>query len=298
MNSDIKVIKNIEKITGKPVKFVKGDILDGKLLDKVLKKENFDAVIHFAGLKAVGESGEKPLWYYKNNVAGTVTLLESMAKHNVKKIVFSSSACVYGVPKALPYTEALPVTKATNPYGETKIMIERILESQASADKDFSAIILRYFNPVGAHESGLIGEDPTVPNNLMPYIAQVAVGRRPVLQIFGNDYKTPDGTGIRDYIHVVDLAIGHVAAIEKIKTAGVHVFNLGTGKGASVLEIVKAYERANGKPIPYKFVPRRDGDLAIYYASCDKAKKVLGWTATRNIDDMCQSVVKYMESKK
>ena len=295
-NSSEKIVGLIEQITGRSVVFIKGDLLDYRLLDKTFKAEKFDAVIHFAGLKAVGESVEKPLLYYENNVCGTVNLLKSMIKHNVKTIVFSSSATVYGNPKSLPIYEDFP-TSPTNPYGETKLMIEKMLADVCKSKKDFTAVILRYFNPVGAHESGLIGENPVgIPNNLAPYVAQVAAGKRPKLHVFGDDYATPDGTGVRDYIHVTDLSLGHVAALEKIKEPGFHVFNLGTGKGTSVLELVRAYEKACGKKIPYEIAPRRAGDIAECYANCDKAKKILGWTAKRNINDMCRSMHKYYEN--
>jgi len=295
-NSDAKVKNVIEKITGKSVEFFKGDILNSKFVDKVFAENKFDAVIHLAGLKAVGESVQKPLMYYENNVCGSVILLKAMQKHGVKKIVFSSSACVYGNPASLPIFEDFPLAP-TNPYGQTKVAIEKMLEDLCTADKDFTAVSLRYFNPIGAHQSGLIGENPKdIPNNLAPYIAQTAAGIRPYLSIFGNDWKTADGTGVRDYIHVVDLAVGHMAALERIKNSGYHVFNLGTGNGVSVLELLHAYEKACGKEIPYKFVPRRDGDIAICYADCGKAKQQLKWTAKLNVDQMCQSMVTYTKA--
>jgi UDP-glucose 4-epimerase len=295
-NSDAGVIKNIEAVAGARVRFVRGDLLDEALLNKVFKKEKFDAVIHFAGLKAVGESVAKPLLYYQNNVSGTVNLLNAMQAYGVRTIVFSSSATVYGNQKA-PYTEDLPLS-VTNPYGGTKLIIENMLKDLAAADKGFNAIILRYFNPIGAHESGLLGENPRgIPNNLAPYIMQVASGKREFLGIFGNDYKTADGTGVRDYIHVVDLALGHIAALEKCSTAGVHVYNLGTGKGTSVLELHSAFEKAVGKAIPYKILPRRAGDIDVSLASPEKAKKDLGFEATRTIEDMCRSSWAFISKK-
>jgi len=295
-DSDVAVKDAIEKITGKAVEFVGGDILDSELVDKVFAENKFDAVIHFAGLKAVGESVGKPLLYYENNVCGTVNLLGAMQKHGVKKIVFSSSACVYGKPASLPIFEDFPLAP-TNPYGGTKVAIEKMLADLCVADKDFTAVSLRYFNPIGAHGSGLIGENPKdIPNNLAPYIAQTAAGIRPYLSIFGSDWETPDGTGVRDYIHVVDLAKGHVAALERVKKSGYHIFNLGTGKGVSVLELLHAYEKAVGKEIPYKFAPRRGGDIAVCYADCSKAKQQLKWTAKLDINEMCRSMVNYMNS--
>ncbi|MCL2229398.1 MAG: UDP-glucose 4-epimerase GalE [Firmicutes bacterium] len=294
LNSDKSVLGKIKQITGKTPKFMQGDLLDTVLLDKVFKDGKFDAVIHFAALKAVGESIEKPIEYYTNNVVGSLRLFEAMKKHGVKKIIYSSSATVYGIPEKMPLTEDSPVTHATNPYGETKIMIERILMDIAVADKDFTAVSLRYFNPVGAHESGLIGDYPKgIPLNIAPYIMQTAIGVRPHVDVFGDDYPTPDGTGVRDYIHVVDLVLGHIAALEKIKKPGTHIYNLGTGKGFSVLELIKAFEKAYDKKIPYKVAKRRPGDIAVCYANCDKAKKELGWVATRTIDDMCKSTVKF-----
>ena len=292
-NSSEETVSLIEQITGKRVKFIKGDMLDYPLLDKTFSSEKFDAVIHFAGLKAVGESVKEPLKYYENNICGTVNLLKLMLKYDIKKIVFSSSATVYGDPKSLPIYEDFPTTP-TNPYGQTKLVIEKMLGDICSANKDFTAVILRYFNPIGAHESGLIGERPNgIPNNLAPYIAQVAAGIRRELQVFGGDYDTPDGTGIRDYIHITDLALGHIAALEKVKTAGLHIFNLGTGKGTSVLELIHSYEKACGKKIPYRIVARRGGDIAECYANCDKARKILGWSAEHSIGDMCTSTHKF-----
>ena len=297
-NSSEDTVGLIEQITGKTVKFIHGDLLDYPLLDKTFKNGKFDAVIHFAGLKAVGESVKEPLKYYENNIGGTINLLKSMLKYGVKKIIFSSSATVYGNPKSLPIYEDFPLAP-TNPYGETKLVIENMLVDTCRSQKDFIAVILRYFNPVGAHSSGLIGERPNgIPNNLAPYIAQVVSRTLPKLRIFGDDYDTPDGTGIRDYIHITDLALGHVAALEKVGTAGVHVFNLGTGKGTSVLELVHAYECACGKKIPYEIAPRRDGDIAECYANCDKAKQILGWNTKLNIDDMCRSMNKFWLNQK
>ena len=298
VNSDKDVIDRIKKITGVLPKFYLGDVCDTAFLDKVFVKEKFTSVIHFAGLKAVGESVKVPLKYYKNNLIATISLLECMNKYNVKKLVFSSSSCVYGNPDKLPFTENFPLMPATNPYGATKAIIEGILTDVAKADSAFCAILLRYFNPVGAHPSCLIGEDPKgIPNNLSPYIAQVAIGKLPELSVYGNDYKTVDGTGVRDYIHVVDLAFGHIAALEKIKNPGVHIYNLGTGQGTSVLQFVKAFEKASGKKIPYTIKPRREGDIDSSYASCAKAKKELGWSAKYNIDDMCKSLWNFYNKK-
>ena len=288
-NSKEEAIKRVEHITGKSLTFYKQDILDRDGLEKVFRSEKPDAVIHFAGLKAVGESVAIPLSYYHNNVTGTLILLETMSKFNCKKIVFSSSATVYGVPKSVPIKEDFPLS-VTNPYGATKLMTENILRDLYVSDKDWGIIILRYFNPIGAHESGLIGEDPKgIPNNLVPYVAQVAVGKREKLNVFGNDYKTKDGTGVRDYIHVIDLANGHLAALDKLKEgSGVYTFNLGTGKGYSVLDVVKAFEKACGKPIPYVIAPRRAGDIDECYADPTYAKNVLKWSAKFGIDKMCE----------
>ena len=288
-NSKEEAIKRVERITGKSLTFYKQDILDRDGLEKVFRTEKPDAVIHFAGLKAVGESVAIPLSYYHNNVTGTLILLETMSKFNCKKIVFSSSATVYGVPKSVPIKEDFPLS-VTNPYGATKLMTENILRDLYVSDKDWGIIILRYFNPIGAHESGLIGEDPKgIPNNLVPYVAQVAVGKREKLNVFGNDYKTKDGTGVRDYIHVIDLANGHLAALDKLKEgSGVYTFNLGTGKGYSVLDVVKAFEKACGKPIPYVIAPRRAGDIDECYADPTYAKNVLKWSAKFGIDKMCE----------
>ncbi|CCY83947.1 uDP-glucose 4-epimerase [Clostridium sp. CAG:149] len=279
----------MEKISGKPVKFYQADILDREALEKIFESETIDSVIHFAGLKAVGESVAKPLEYYYNNITGTLVLCDVMRKHGVKNIVFSSSATVYGDPAFVPITEECPKGTITNPYGQTKSMLEQILTDFHVADPEWNVVLLRYFNPIGAHESGMIGEDPKgIPNNLVPYIAQVAVGKLPCLGVFGNDYPTHDGTGVRDYIHVVDLAVGHVKALKKIEEkAGVCIYNLGTGKGYSVLDVVKAYEKACGKEIKYEIKPRRPGDIATCYADATKAKEELGWVAERGIEEMC-----------
>lgn len=288
-NSSEEALNRVKKITGKELKFYEADILDKDALNHIFTNENIDSVIHFAGLKAVGESVAKPLEYYNNNITGTINLCEVMKKHNVKNIVFSSSATIYGTPAFIPITEQCPKGTCTNPYGWTKWMIEQILTDLNTSDKEWNVILLRYFNPIGAHESGLIGEDPKgIPNNLMPYITQVAVGKLEKLGVFGNDYDTHDGTGVRDYIHVVDLAIGHVKAIEKLnEKAGVLTYNLGTGNGYSVLDMVKAFSKACGHDIPYEIKPRRAGDIASCYADPTLAKEELGWTATKTLDDMC-----------
>ena len=288
-NSSEKSLERVEKITGKPVKFYKVDILDREGLNEVLEKEDIDSCIHFAGLKAVGESVVKPWEYYENNIAGTLTLVDVMRKHNVKNIIFSSSATVYGDPAIIPITEECPKGQCTNPYGWTKSMLEQILTDIQKADPEWNVVLLRYFNPIGAHKSGLIGENPNgIPNNLMPYITQVAVGKLKELGVFGNDYDTPDGTGVRDYIHVVDLAKGHVKAINYIfSNPGLDVINLGTGVGYSVLDMVKAFGRACGKEIPYEIKPRRAGDIAMCYADPAKAARVLGWKAEKGLDEMC-----------
>lgn len=288
-NSSEESVKRVEKISGKPVKFYQADILDREALEKIFESETIDSVIHFAGLKAVGESVAKPLEYYYNNITGTLVLCDVMRKHGVKNIVFSSSATVYGDPAFVPITEECPKGTITNPYGQTKSMLEQILTDFHVADPEWNVVLLRYFNPIGAHESGMIGEDPKgIPNNLVPYIAQVAVGKLPCLGVFGNDYPTHDGTGVRDYIHVVDLAVGHVKALKKIEEkAGVCIYNLGTGKGYSVLDVVKAYEKACGKEIKYEIKPRRPGDIATCYADATKAKEELGWVAERGIEEMC-----------
>ncbi len=289
LNSKPEALERVRKITGKDFKFYQVDLLDYDALDKVFEENDIDSCIHFAGLKAVGESCLKPLYYYHNNITGTLNLCNIMQKHGAKRIVFSSSATVYGNPASVPITEDFPLS-TTNPYGETKLMIERILSDLYKADNEWSISILRYFNPIGAHKSGLIGEDPQgIPNNLLPYITQVASGRRECLSVFGNDYNTPDGTGVRDYIHVVDLAKAHLKAIERAETVtGVEHFNVGTGVGYSVLDIVKAYESATGIKINYKIAPRRPGDIDECYANPTKAYTVLGWRAENNIEDMCR----------
>ena len=287
-NTSTAVQARVEKITGRPLAFVEADIRDRAALDAVFTAHQFDAVIHFAGLKAVGESVAQPLRYYDNNVAGSVNLFEAMQHHNVKTLVFSSSATVYGDPASVPISEHFPLS-ATNAYGRSKLMIEEILRDLIIADPSWRIALLRYFNPVGAHESGLIGEEPNgIPNNLLPYIAQVAEGRRDKLSVYGNDYPTPDGTGLRDYIHVVDLALGHVKTLTKLATApGILTYNLGTGHGNSVLEMVRAFEHASGKAVPYQIVARRPGDIAACYADPSLAKAELGWTAERDIAQMC-----------
>ena len=289
-NSSEKSLERVEKITGKPVKFYKKDILDREGLNEVFEKEDIDSCIHFAGLKAVGESVVKPWEYYENNIAGTLTLVDVMRKHGVKNIIFSSSATVYGDPAIIPITEECPKGQCTNPYGWTKSMLEQILTDIQKADPEWNVVLLRYFNPIGAHESGLMGEDPKgIPNNLLPYIAQVAIGKLECLGVFGDDYDTPDGTGVRDYIHVVDLAIGHVKALKKIQEkSGVSIYNLGTGVGYSVLDVLHAFEKACGKEIPYQIKPRRAGDIATCYCNAEKAKNELGWVAERGIDKMCE----------
>lgn len=288
-NSSAEAIRRVERLAGKSIKFYENDIRDKNALDNIFENENIDAVIHFAGLKAVGESCEIPLAYYDNNLNGTITLLEIMEKHRVKNLVFSSSATVYGDPETVPITEEFPLS-ATNPYGRTKLMIEDILRDVYAADKSWNIAILRYFNPIGAHESGEIGEDPNgIPNNLVPYIAKVAMGILDKIHVFGNDYDTPDGTGIRDYIHVVDLAIGHIKAIEKLtQKPGLVTYNLGTGRGYSVLEVIHNYEKACKKKLPYVIDPRRPGDIAVSYADPSKAERELGWKATRGIEEMCR----------
>lgn len=288
-NSSEESIKRVEELTGKQVTSYEGDVLDEKALEAMFEAEKIDAVIHCAALKAVGESVQKPLEYYHNNITGTLTLMGVMDRMGVKNIVFSSSATVYGSPEIIPITEECPKGECTNPYGWTKSMMEQIMSDVQKAKSDWNVVLLRYFNPVGAHESGRIGEDPKgIPNNLMPYISQVAVGKLEKLGVFGDDYDTPDGTGVRDYIHVVDLAIGHVKAIDYILTnPGLDVINLGTGVGYSVLDMVKAFSKACGKEIPYEIKPRRAGDIAMCYADPKKAKEVLGWEAKRGLDEMC-----------
>ncbi len=289
-NSKICVLDRIEKITGKRPKFIECDLLDLELLDKVFSENpNIDSVIHFAGLKAVGESCKIPLKYYHNNLTGTFNLIDCMLRHNVNRIVFSSSATVYGMPETVPIKEDFPLS-TTNPYGETKLMIERILKDCVAANPELSVCILRYFNPIGAHESGLMGEDPKgIPNNLLPYIAKVAAGKLECLNVFGNDYNTPDGTGVRDYIHVVDLAIAHLKAIDyTAKTKGIDYFNIGTGNGYSVLEMVRAFGEAWGEDVKYRIVDRRPGDVAECYADPTKAREVLNWKAERDLKKMCE----------
>ena len=289
MNSKPEALERVRKITGKDFKFYQVDLLDKEALDKVVRENNIDSCIHFAGLKAVGESCAKPMLYYHNNITGTLNLCEVLSKYGAKRIVFSSSATVYGNPASVPITEDFPLS-TTNPYGETKLMIERILKDIYNSDNEWSISVLRYFNPIGAHKSGLIGEDPQgIPNNLLPYITQVAAGRRECLSVFGNDYNTPDGTGVRDYIHVVDLARAHLKAIELAETVtGIDYFNIGTGVGYSVLDIVHAYEKATGITINYKITARRPGDIDECYANPKKAYEVLGWSAEYNIEDMCR----------
>ena len=288
-NSKPAVLDRLKELTGKEIPFYHIDVADRQKVDEMFAKENFDAVIHFAGFKAVGESVAKPVMYYRNNIDTTLTLLETMAKYNVNNFVFSSSATVYGVPERVPLVEGMK-TGCTNPYGWTKLMIEQILTDATVANKELSVVLLRYFNPIGAHESGRIGEDPTgIPNNLLPYITQVAIGKLPQLGVFGDDYPTHDGTGVRDYIHVVDLAKGHVKAIEyAAEHKGTEIFNLGTGTGYSVLDIVKAFEKANNIEIPYVIKPRRDGDIAECYADPVKAKEKLGWQAEKSLEEMCR----------
>lgn len=289
-NSSSKSLERVKEITGKPVKFYEADILDAAALDKIFAENEIDSVIHFAGLKAVGESVQKPWEYYNNNITGSLVLFDVMRKHGVKNIIFSSSATVYGTPAEIPVTEKCPKGEITNPYGQTKSMLEQILTDIQKADQEWNVILLRYFNPIGAHKSGKIGENPNgIPNNLMPYVTQVAVGKLKCLGVFGDDYDTPDGTGVRDYIHVVDLAIGHVKSIEKLKeNPGLKIYNLGTGTGYSVLDIVKNFEEATGVSVPYEIKPRRAGDIATNYADASLAKKELGWVAVRGIKEMCE----------
>ena len=289
-NSNPESLRRVQEITGKPVELIEGDVRDKALLDRVFTEHKIDCVIHFAGLKAVGESVSKPLEYYQNNLCSTMNLCEIMARHDVKKIIFSSSATVYSSENEMPLLETSKTGNCTNPYGWTKYMGEQILRDLANADPEWSVVLLRYFNPVGAHESGMIGEHPNgIPNNLMPYISQTAIGKREHLNVFGNDYLTPDGTGVRDYIHVVDLARGHVSAIHYLeKHTGEAVFNLGTGHGYSVLDMVKAFEAANGVKVPYRFTGRRPGDLPICYAEPAKSNEVLGWEAEHDLVSMCR----------
>ena len=297
-NSKTESLKRVEEITGKSVKFIKADIRDRAALDDVFANNKIDAVIHFAGLKSVPESAEKPLEYYENNIGGTVNLCLAMRDAGCKKIVFSSSATVYGGDNVSPLREDMPTGKTTNPYGTTKLYIEKILQDTAAADKDWSVCLLRYFNPIGAHESGRIGEDPRgIPNNLMPYIMRVVVGKLPELVVYGNDFDTPDGTGVRDYIHVVDLALGHIKAVEKVLgETGSSIYNLGTGIGYSVLDIIAAVEKAIGRPLPYKFGPRRAGDIDTCFSDPSKAKRELGWEAKRNLEKMCEDTVRWQLS--
>ncbi|WGY47599.1 UDP-glucose 4-epimerase GalE [Vibrio sp. ABG19] len=287
-NAKAEVLNRIEALTGARPRFFVGDIRDEAFLDSVFAQTSVKAVVHFAGLKAVGESVSKPIEYYDNNVNGTLVLLRSMRKAGVKSLVFSSSATVYGDPQQVPITESSPTGATTNPYGRSKYMVEQCLTDLFAAEPDWSITLLRYFNPVGAHPSGSMGEDPQgIPNNLMPFIAQVAVGRRDKLAVFGDDYATPDGTGVRDYIHVMDLADGHIAALDKVGSeAGLHIFNLGTGKGSSVLDMVNAFSDACGQPVPYEICPRRPGDIAECWASTEKARQQLGWQATRSVAEM------------
>lgn len=289
-NSKPEALARIKKITGKDFAFYEGDLLNREDVEKVFSENEIDAVIHFAGLKAVGESVAKPVEYYHNNITGTLILIEVMRSHGCKRIVFSSSATVYGMDNPVPYVETMPTHTSTNPYGYTKVMIEQILKDVAVADNEWSVALLRYFNPIGAHSSGLIGEDPNgIPNNLFPYIQQVAIGKREYLGVFGDDYDTPDGTGVRDYIHVVDLARGHICAVKYvIEHKGVEAVNLGTGKGSSVLDVLHAFERACGKELPYKIMPRRAGDIAWCYSEPKKALELFGWKAEYDLDDMCR----------
>jgi len=297
-NSSPRAIDRIGAITGARIPFYEASILDRAAMDRIFEENAIDAVIHFAGLKAVGESVAKPLAYYRNNLSGTMTLLEAMADHGCKNIIFSSSATVYGETAPVPYVETCPRGVCTNPYGWTKWMIEQILTDQHAADPAWNVVLLRYFNPIGAHGSGLIGEDPQgIPNNLLPYVAQVAIGKLEKLGVFGDDYDTPDGTGVRDYIHVVDLARGHVLALGKLAPgAGVSVYNLGTGRGTSVLEVVRAFEKACGHAIPYEIKPRRAGDLACYYCDPTKARQELGWEARYGIDEMCADTWRWQQA--
>ena len=319
-NASEKAIERVEQITGKKVTFYKTDMLDREGVKKIFDNEKIDAVIHFAGLKAVGESVHKPIEYYHNNMTGTLILCDEMRNHGVKNIIFSSSATVYGEPEMIPITEECPLHEATNPYGETKVMLERILTDFYRADSEWNVVLLRYFNPIGAHISGRIGEDPKdIPNNLLPYVAQVAVGKLECIQVFGNDYPTPDGTGVRDYIHVVDLARGHVKALDfmggKVGTGkaiglgsiegastedgtrtGVAIFNLGTGTGSSVLDVIHAFEKACGKKLPYVIDPRRPGDVAECYAATEKAEKQLGWRAEKTLEEMCRDAWRWETS--
>ena len=301
VNSKPEVLESIKKITGKDFKFYEMDYRDKEKLEKVFEENEIEAVLNFAGYKAVGESVQKPLEYYDNNISGALILLETMKKYNVKKFIFSSSATVYGDPEIIPITEECKTGGTTNPYGTTKLFIERILKDTYASDNTWDICILRYFNPVGAHESGLIGEEPQgIPNNLMPYVVRVAAGILPQLSVFGNDYDTPDGTGVRDYIHVVDLAKGHVLALDKLdkEGKGLYIYNLGTGTGYSVLDMVKAFEKVTGKDVPYKIAPRRAGDIATCYADPKKAKEELGWEASKTLEDMCRDSWNYINKRR
>ena len=300
-NSKPEVLDNIKKITGKDFKFYNINYLDRKELEKVFEENKIEAVMNFAGYKAVGESTKKPLEYYENNISGALVLLKTMQKYNVKKFIFSSSATVYGEPEQIPITEECKTGGTTNPYGTTKLFIEQILQDLYKSDNSWDIAILRYFNPVGAHESGLIGEEPQgIPNNLMPYIVRVASGELEQLSVFGNDYNTPDGTGVRDYIHVVDLAKGHIKALEKLEkeNKGIFVYNLGTGTGYSVLDMVKAFEEATEQKVNYKIVERRPGDIATCYSNPEKAKTELGWEANKTLKDMCKDSWRYIQNRK
>ena len=300
-NSKPSVLEAIKQITGKEFKFYEMNYMDREKLEKVFEENEIEAVINFAGFKAVGESVKKPIEYYMNNVSGALVLLDTMRKYNCKTFIFSSSATVYGDPETIPITEECKTGGTTNPYGTSKLFIEQILKDTFYADNTWNICILRYFNPVGAHKSGLIGEEPQgIPNNLMPYVVRVAAGTLPELSVFGNDYDTPDGTGVRDYIHVVDLAKGHVKALEKLEKEkeGLYIYNLGTGKGYSVLDMVKAFEKATGKKVPYKITARREGDIATCYADPKKAKEELGWTAEKTLEDMCLDSWNYIQTTK
>ena len=300
-NSKPSVLDAIKKITGKDFKFYEMNYMDREKLEKVFEENEIEAVINFAGFKAVGESVQKPIEYYMNNVSGALVVLDTMRKYNCKTFIFSSSATVYGDPETIPITEACKTGGTTNPYGTSKLFIEQILKDIYHSDNTWNICILRYFNPVGAHESGLIGEEPQgIPNNLMPYVVRVAAGTLPELSVFGNDYDTPDGTGVRDYIHVVDLAKGHVKALEKLEKEkeGLYIYNLGTGKGYSVLDMVKAFEKATGQKVPYKITARREGDIATCYADPEKAKEELGWIAEKTLEDMCLDSWNYIQTTK
>ena len=299
-NSKKEVLDKIKEITKKDFKFYEINYLDREALEKVFEENKIEAVLNFAGFKAVGESVQKPLEYYDNNISGALVLLETMKKFGVKKFIFSSSATVYGDPERIPITEDCKTGGTTNPYGTTKLFIEQILQDLYKSDNSWDIAILRYFNPVGAHESGIIGEEPQgIPNNLMPYIVRVASGQLEQLSVFGNDYNTPDGTGVRDYIHVVDLAVGHLRALEKLEKEGkgIFIYNLGTGVGYSVLDMVKAFEKATGKTVKYKIAPRRAGDIATCYSDPTKAKEELGWTATKTLEDMCKDSWRYIQNQ-